>query len=205
MFAGLGVALGSTSTFTVLSVCLGALSAAASLQAKNLVITLDPAETKIAFALSATLHAVHGTFHMQSGHIAFDPSMHAISGDIIVGAASGDSGNAVRDRRMRRDVLQVRRYPEVRFSPTAWSGAVVRNGISRIKVTGLLMIHGKARRITIPMEVQMSHEKITATGTFIVPYVKWGMKNPSMFFLRVSKNVEIDITAVGQIRQTDAK
>lgn len=128
-----------------------------------------------------------------------------MSGEIIVNAASGESGNAIRDKRMRRDVLQVRRYPELRFSPTAWSGPVIRNGTSRVGITGLLMIHGKTHRITIPMEVQMSREEVTATGVFIVPYVAWGMKNPSRFFLKVSKNVEIEITSVGQVRHADAK
>ncbi|MGH9622005.1 MAG: YceI family protein [Bryobacteraceae bacterium] len=193
------------STFSVLTICLTALSTAASLPAKNFVITLDPTKTKVDFTLSATLHAVHGTFRLQSGHVAFDQSAHIITGDIVVEAASGDSDDAIRDRRMRREVLQVRRYPEIRFNPIAFSGPVAMNGVSRIEVTGLLTIHGQAHRITFPIKVQMSDKKVTATGRFILPYVRWGMKPPSVFFLKVSKSVQIDITAVGQVRQADAK
>ncbi|MGH9701171.1 MAG: YceI family protein, partial [Candidatus Acidiferrales bacterium] len=72
-------------------------------------------------------------------------------------------------------------------------------------VTGLLTIHGQAHRITFPIKVQMSDKKVTATGRLILPYVRWGMKPPSVFFLKVSKSVQIDITAVGQVRQADAK
>lgn len=204
IFAGVGVALGSTSRSAVLCIGLAALCAV-SLQANNLVITLDPAETKVAFTLGATFHSVHGTFRLQSGHITFDPSTHALSGEIIVSAASGESGNATRDRRMRQEVLQVRRYPEVRFSPTACSGPVAMNGVSRVDVTGLLLIHGAEHRITLPMQIQLSRDDITAAGTFIVPYVRWGMKNPSLLFLKVSKDVKIDVTAVGHVRQVNAK
>lgn len=202
--AGIGVALGSTSRLTVLSIALVALCVPL-LQAKNLVIALDPAETKIAFTLSATLHAVHGTFRLQSGYVTFNPSTHIIGGEIIVGSASGESANAMRDGRMRQGVLQVQRYPEIRFSPAACSGPVAINGISRVEITGLLSIHGDAHRITIPVEVQWSGKKIITTGTFIVPYVKWGMENPSRFFLKVGQNVEIDFTAAGQVRQAEAE
>ena len=60
---------------------------------------------------------------------------------------------------------------------------------SIIQVTGSFLIHGQAHEITIPMQIQMSQGKITATGKFIVPYVQWGMKNPSNFILKVNDKV----------------
>ncbi|HEX7363284.1 MAG TPA: YceI family protein [Bryobacteraceae bacterium] len=174
------------------------------LQAKQLSIDLSPAKTKIAFVLSATLHTVHGTFDMTEGHLLFDPSTGAMKGDIVVNAASGNSGNGMRDRRMRREVLQAQRYPQIRFDPDAYSGTITANGASNIDVHGVLMIHGQTHKITIPMQVQMSHDEVTVNGKLVVPYVKWGMKNPSTFFLKVSKNVELDITAVGHIAPASA-
>ena len=70
---------------------------------------------------------------------------------------------------------------------------------SIIQVTGSFLIHGQAHEITIPMQIQMSQGKITATGKFIVPYVQWGMKNPSNFILKVNDKVEIDVNAVGHV------
>ena len=37
----------------------------------------------------------------------------------------------------------------------------------------------------------------TATLHFAIPYAKWGMKNSSTLFLRVSESVDIDLTASG--------
>jgi len=40
---------------------------------------------------------------------------------------------------------------------------------------------------------------------FTIPYAKWGMKNPSTLFLKVSDTVEIDLAAVGNVvRRTTA-
>jgi hypothetical protein len=42
----------------------------------------------------------------------------------------------------------------------------------------------------------MNHGHASVTTTFSIPYVKWGMKNPSSFVLRVSDTVEIQAAAV---------
>jgi hypothetical protein len=53
-------------------------------------------------------------------------------------------------------------------------------------------IHGAAHEITIPVQVQMSNGQASAKTSFAIPYVRWGMKNPSTFLLRVSDKVEIE-------------
>jgi polyisoprenoid-binding protein YceI len=174
-----------------------------SLRAEGFAVDLDPAKTKIAFVVSDVLHTVHGTFRLKTAHISFDPSTCTISGDAIVDAASGDSGNAMRDRRMTRTVLQAQRFPQIRFTPTAYSGAIVVSGVSNVEVRGLLAIHGQKHKIAIPMQVHLSSEEVTAVGKFIVPYVKWGMKNPSTLFLKVNQKVEIDVTVTGHLRPTN--
>jgi polyisoprenoid-binding protein YceI len=173
-----------------------------ALRAEELAVDLDPAKTKVAFVLSDVLHTVRGTFHMKDGHVAFDPSGRAITGDVIVDATSGNSGSGTRDKRMTRDILETGQYPEIRFQPHKIGGTVSPSSPSNIEVTGSFLIHGQAHEITIPMQIQTSQAEITATGKFIVPYVLWGMKNPSNFLVKVSDKVEIDFVAVGYVNGT---
>jgi len=49
------------------------------------------------------------------------------------------------------------------------------------------------------MPVQINHDHASADVHFIVPYVKWGLKNTSTFILRVSDKVNIDVHAVGHL------
>ncbi|MBV9502080.1 MAG: YceI family protein [Acidobacteriaceae bacterium] len=169
------------------------------LRSEQLRATLDPPKTIVLFTLSDVLHTVHGSFQLIEGHVSFDSATGAITGDLVVNAASGNSGSAARDKRMKRNILETERYPEIRFRPTRFAGSVSAPGTSNVEVTGSFLIHGQAHEITIPMQIQLSREEITATGKFIVPYVQWGMRNPSTFLLKVNDRVQIDFTAVGRV------
>ncbi len=171
------------------------------LKAEELLVDLDDAKTQVTFTLSDVLHTVHGRFLLKRGHFSFDPSTSVMSGNIVVDAASGDSGSQARDKRMTHDILEAQRFPEIRFAPSNKAGSVAPSGPSDVEVTGPFLIHGQAHSMTIPMHIQMSGTDVIATGKFVVPYVAWGMKNPSNFFLKVSDKVEIDLTAVGHIRR----
>ncbi|MFQ5349388.1 MAG: hypothetical protein ACE5EG_02970, partial [Thermoanaerobaculia bacterium] len=52
-------------------------------------------------------------------------------------------------------------------------------------------------------EVSFDGDEVTATASLEVPYVAWGMKNPSKRLLRVSKEVAVEIAAVGRIARVD--
>jgi hypothetical protein len=63
---------------------------------------------------------------------------------------------------------------------------------------GMFSIHGAEHEITLPAVVENDDGQYTAIITFAVPYVQWGMKNPSTLFLRVSDKVEISIHTVAR-------
>jgi polyisoprenoid-binding protein YceI len=120
------------------------------------------------------------------------------SGELVVDAASGNSGSPARDRRMNANILESARYPEIAFRPDHVQGHVAPDGTSKIELHGIFMIHGAEHEITLPLEVQASSGTYNATGHFAVPYVKWGMKNPSTLLLRVNDKVDVDIQTVAR-------
>lgn len=167
--------------------------------AQHQTFTVDPNASQVAFALGGNGHHVSGTFHVQSGTVDFDRTAHTISGSITVAAGSGTSGETSRDKKMNKDVLDVERYSEIMFVPQKFDGAIAPTGDSTVQVSGIFTLHGTPHDITVPMQIHIDAGTLTAKTHFVVPYVKWGLKDPSVFILKVAKEVDIDLTLVGRV------
>lgn len=177
--------------------------AAISSAAQDTIFQVDPAQSSVTFTLGAALHTVHGTFKVKHGVLQLEPG-GKMSGEIVVDASSGDSGSGMRDRKMHKEVLESARYPDIVFRPDRVEGAVTNSGNATVKVHGIFSIHGTSREITVPVQLDTTGDHWTASMQFTVPYAKWGMKNPSTLFLRVSDSVEIDVAAAGSVVRNTA-
>jgi polyisoprenoid-binding protein YceI len=171
--------------------------AAALAQPQELHLDFSPANTSVNFTLGDVFHTVHGSFKLKRGEIGYSFPTGAVQGALVIDAASGDSSNRSRDHKMHREILESGRYPEITFRPDRIQGPVTPAGTSIVAVHGILSLHGADHEITIPARLVLSPEHWTAYTHFTIPYVKWGLKNPSTFLLRVSESVEIDIHATG--------
>ena len=174
------------------------LAAASSIPAQEASLEIDPAKTKVEFTLEDVLHTVHGTFTLKRGNIRFDSSTGAASGALVVDATSGQSGSNARDHRMHANVLESGAYPEIVFRPDRVEGKVAAQGASHVQLHGVFAIHGAEHEITVPTDVEAVDGEYTVNARFLVPYVKWGMKNPSNLFLRVNDKVEITVHTVAR-------
>jgi polyisoprenoid-binding protein YceI len=172
---------------------------ATTVRAQETVLTLDPTQTMVEFTLGDVLHTVHGSFKLSRGTIYYNPSTGKASGSVVVDARSGNSGSGARDRKMHKNILESDKYPEIVFTPDRVEGKLDQRHASQVQVHGLFTIHGTPHEVTLPVQVQMDGEKLTAATKLPVPYVEWGMKNPSTFMLRVNDTVTIEIHAVGRI------
>jgi polyisoprenoid-binding protein YceI len=182
----------------------GVVCASVSSSAQVTDFKLDPAKTTVKFELDALLHKVDGTFQIEPSALQLDLASGQVSGEISVNAKTGMTGNAMRDRKMHKDVLESDQYPDIKFRPDRVSGTVGRSGKSSVMVHGVFRIHGVDREISVPAVVEMNGDAWIATIHFTVPYVKWGMKNPSNLFLHVADTVEIDLSAAGNMSQHSA-
>jgi len=167
--------------------------------AQDLAFQLNPSRTTVTFTLGSVLHTVHGTFGLKQGELRLNPAANNLSGSIVVDARSGETGNGMRDRKMHREVLESERYPEILFRPDRVEGLLAQSGKSSVKIHGIFSIHGAEHEITVPAEVNVNANDWSATIHFSVPYVNWGMKNPSTMFLKVSESVDIDVAASGTL------
>ena len=169
-------------------VCAGALAGA------DIVLELNPATTEIGFTVSDTLHTVRGTFKLKRGSIRFDPETGKASGEIVIDVGSGASGSGMRDRRMQKEILESQKYPEAVFTPDHVDGPL---GQPEVGVHGKINIHGADHELTLHVKVVAEGGQYMVSTHFTIPYVQWGMKNPSNFLLKVGDTVEVDVKADG--------
>ena len=169
--------------------------------AAQIVLSVDPAKSTVHWSVESSLHTVHGTFHVKRGTISVDPATGKASGEIVVDARSGESGNDGRDRRMHKEILESSQYSEVVFRPDRADGTVVAQGDSSFKLHGIFSLHGADHELNVPTQATLREGQWKGTAAFEVPYIEWGLKNPSNFLLKVKPVVDVQLDLAGAVRQ----
>ena len=167
--------------------------------AQHRTFVVNPDNSEVRMTLKTTHELVNGAFHVQSGSIEFDSGTPHMSGSVVVLAGSGKTGNGSRDKKMNKDILKVEEHATVSFEPKAYSGTIASSGDSTIQVTGTFALLGTPHEITVPLLVHLDGGSATAKAHFMVPYVQWGLKNPSFLIWKADNDVAIDLHLVGTI------
>ena len=153
---------------------------------QTLVLTLAPARTSLTFTVRATGHDVEGLLALDSGEIHFDPETGIASGQVTVDLRRAGTGNRLRDREMHGSVLETERFPVATFRPSRIAGAFAPSGPSELRLAGVMGLHGVEHALTLPVRARVTGDSVAAEATFEIPYVAWGLRNPSLLFLRVA-------------------
>jgi polyisoprenoid-binding protein YceI len=190
--------------FSVFALASCFLVPASTLHAQDVIVHFDPAATQVEFTLGATLHTVHGAFKLKTGQIHFDPATGKAAGAVILDATSGNTDNSSRDKKMHGEILESAKFPEIAFTPSQVTGPVadlLAGKPAQLEVAGVFRLHGQDHAMTIPVTVAPASVagQLQASTQFDVPYVKWGLKNPSTFVLRVSDTVNLEIHSAVEI------
>jgi polyisoprenoid-binding protein YceI len=176
-----------------------ALLAASPVLAQHQKFAIDPNASDVKMTLKTTHEIVNGTFHVDSGSIDYDGNLSTISGSVIVAAGSGKTGNDSRDKKMKKDILKVQQYSTVTFTPKSYTGTIAPSGDSAIQVAGVLTLLGTPHDITVPIHVHIDGAGCTARTHFMIPYVQWGLKNPSFLIWKADDEVAIDLDLIGHL------
>jgi polyisoprenoid-binding protein YceI len=163
----------------------------------EIALTLDPSETKLHFNVDSTLHMVHGTFAVKSGSLQFDPQTGKASGAIVVNAVSGETGNNSRDQRMHKEILETWKFAEATFRPSQIDGQVSMSAPCDFKVKGVITLHGTDHELVADVHSEFTGDHWKGTAKFDVPYIKWGIKDPSNFLLKVKPVVNVELELAG--------
>jgi polyisoprenoid-binding protein YceI len=167
----------------------------------DVTLNLDVAQSKLHWTLDSTLHTVHGTFNLKRGVVKFDPATGSASGEFVVSATSGESGNDSRDKKMHDEILQSARYPDVIFRPTKIEGKVAVAGTSEVQLHGNFLLHGSEHNLTVPVHAELTGDHWKGTAKFSVPYIQWGLKSPNTFLLKAAPVVDIELELSGTLQR----
>ncbi len=150
--------------------------------------------------LDSTLHTVHGTFALKRGSVKFDPASGTASGEFVVDATSGQSGNDSRDKKMHGEILESGRYTEVIFRPNRIEGKVSAQGPFTMQVHGTFVLHGAEHELVVPVQAELNGNRWKSSAKFSVPYIAWGLKSPNTFLLKADPTVEIELELNGTLQ-----
>lgn len=184
---------------TLLAACLCATVGGAA-RGDVLTLSLDPAKTRLTMHLSATLHGVKGTLGPGSGTIEFDPVTGTAGGEVVVDLTRAETGVARRDEKMHEKILKTDRHPSAVFRPDRVDvPEPIQQGANDLQVHGNLEFHGSTHRVSLVTRAVLDGDRVTATARLEIPYVEWGVDDPSFFVLRVAKVVTVEIHATGRL------
>jgi polyisoprenoid-binding protein YceI len=162
-------------------------------------LTINPDTSEVKLTLKTNHEIVNGTFHVQSGSIEYDRSARRISGSVVVAAGSGKTGNDSRDKKMDKDILKVQQYTTISFAPKSYTGTIAASGDSTIQVSGVFTLLDTPHDLTIPMQIHIDGGNCSAKTHFMIPYVQWGLKNPSFMIWKADNDVDIDLNLAGHL------
>jgi len=179
--------------------------AAPQTPAAGFVANLDPAQSSVHWTLGSTLHTVHGTFVLKRGSLQIDPATGKASGEIVADATSGKSGNDSRDKKMHKDVLESMSFGEVVFRPDTFTGRLAGSGESILQLHGTFLLHGSEHELSVPVQASVAGDHWTGSAKFGVPFIDWGLKNPSTWLLKVDHVVYIELELKGTLQSPTAQ
>jgi polyisoprenoid-binding protein YceI len=158
-------------------------------------VNLSPASTSIRWTLNTTIHTIHGTFKLKGGDFKIDPATGNANGLIIIDATSGESGDSSRDKRMHTAIIESPKYPTITFRPTHIDGKIDLAATGQVTVHGILNLHGQDHPLDLTVNLHPQGTAVALATHFTVPFVAWGLKDPSTFVFRTDKEVILDVDA----------
>jgi polyisoprenoid-binding protein YceI len=181
---------------------LSGLLLAVPLAAAPRLLELDGARTAIEVRFGATLQTVRGTLGPVAGTIEFDDqSGNPARGEVVIDLLEARTGVGRRDRKMHEKILETPRYPRAVFEVERLDlPSPLHEGRNTVQLHGTVDFHGSRHPLSLPAVVTVRGDEVTATGTTTVPYVDWGLRDPSYLLLRVAKEVRVDVRAAGLLK-----
>lgn len=147
-------------------------------------------EGDVVFVADAQLHDFEGTTSAISGVVMARDLADAV-GCVAIPAQELDTGIQRRNEIMRKDHLEIAKFPEIRFIVTGLADVRREAGRVHLILEGELMLHGVSRRLRIPATVSSLGATLEVQGKTPLKLSDHAIERPSFLFFRVADEVEV--------------
>jgi polyisoprenoid-binding protein YceI len=167
--------------------------------------TLKFEQSTAAYKSRDSLSSWTGTTKDVNGTVNYDSQTgEFLKGEVQIGLASIDSGNGVRDGRMRNEFLQTEKFPTALFTVkkienfpkfSEWKQWGNRQ---RGKIIGDLTIRNITKPVTFDAETVYNGKELKVTGTSKVKMTDYGITPPTLLLVTVEDSVGLEFSALAK-------
>jgi polyisoprenoid-binding protein YceI len=152
----------------------------------------DKSKSFLSYSANHALHAWTGTSKKVDCLLIFDADTKTFRKVAVsTNVADFDSANSSRDGHAL-EVLDAIKYPKVTFGSTAIEPA--KEG--KLKISGKLNFHGKAKDITFEVDYKLTDKEINVSGGFPVSMTEFEVERPSFMLIKTDDILEIKFNIV---------
>jgi polyisoprenoid-binding protein YceI len=163
---------------------------------------LEAAESRIWFDADARLHSFRGETQQLTGRFTLQRTSPPQVADarVTIEAASLDTGHPERNADMRRDFLEVERFPIIEFrvdellTPQPVTSLVSWD----LVLQGKLTVHGVTRDVMVPTTVSIADERVTAQGRIHLDMRDYNIRVPRLFLIPIKSEVLVGFEVVAR-------
>jgi polyisoprenoid-binding protein YceI len=123
--------------------------------------------------------SIHGAANLTGSDGALTLESAAFSADLT----KLTSDSSMRDQRIRSIGLQSDQFPTASFTlarALKLPAGAAAGGIVNVSATGVLVIHGTSKSVTIPLQMRLSSSQIEVVGSLTFPWGEFNMTAPSI-------------------------
>jgi len=191
----------------LLLACLGTAGAAPG---GPVTLAIDPQASVVTFTIHRPGETIDGAAHIFTGEVVFDPADLSANSSVVlrVTAASLETSNRMRDRKMRNAHLEVDRFPEIVFRSTSIKVGSGQEGTARAPasgergqeqggsqrkalVEGVLSLHGVDRTLMVPAAIRYDDGILTAEGSVTLTYSDHAIPIPRFLWLVMDDDIRV--------------
>jgi polyisoprenoid-binding protein YceI len=191
-------------------------------------LAIDPGRSSLSFIIHRRGETIEGHAHEFRGEVAFDAAHPEVGSavDLRVQAESLETGNRIRDHKMRQSHLEVERFPEIRFRSTsirlsagtpdagapdggarpgtAGAAASPRTGAKRrALLEGILSLHGVERTLLFPATIRYDNGSLTAEGEATLRLTDHSIPIPRFLWIVLDDEVKVRFSFVASRAGSD--